>query len=116
MNVLECTTVLQVLVCTSITMLVLTITFIRSLNKKMKFKDQQCANLEKELAIAVGTKEHWNPPGILPPVNIKLLIATDDGNVLVKRESWAMSSDAQLAFVVQETGDTITGRFSWRYL
>ena len=116
MNLLECTTVLQVLACTLIAMLTVSVVFILSLNKKIKIKDKLYTNIENELAVATGPKEHWNPQGILPPVNIKLLIATDKGNLLVKRESWAMSSDAQLDFVVQETGDVITGRFSWRYL
>lgn len=116
MTPLECSTMLNLLLYTIIVMLIVSVAFIRSLNKKLKFQEQRYTNLEKELDAALGPKEHWNPQGILPPVNIKLVIATDKGNLLVKRESWAMTSTAQLDFIELKTGDKITGRFSWRYL
>lgn len=106
----------QMLVCLLIVSLVICIAVIMSLNERLRIKAHECAGLEKELAEVTSPQEHWNSSGILPPVDIKLLIETDRGKLQVKRESWAMSRDSQLDFIVEETGETVTGRFKWRYL
>lgn len=88
---------------------------IRRLKKTITDLEAWNTELTTEINKRVQASVHWNNSGTLPPVWMKLIIKTPEGEKHVKRDSWALSSDSKLCFTDIETGEEYTGRFDWRY-
>ena len=57
---------------------------------------------------------HWNPKGILPPVDCPLVLLVDGEKVQAKRTSWVRTKDDEPTFVLTDNSK-LTGKFPWTY-
>lgn len=59
--------------------------------------------------------KHWNPETHLSPVGIPITILRGDKEVEVVRENWLVERGDAPTYKAEETGETITGKYKWRY-
>ena len=62
------------------------------------------------------TYEHWNNPGMLPPVNCPLVIRLDTGSIRhVERTTHLTEKNGDMEYRERLSGLVYRGRFAWSY-